>query len=659
MRRLGIALIALVVILGAGVLAVPALVPQDTLKRIVSERAGAALGRELRLGGDLSLSLVPRPAVTAREVAVGGGATGPGGQLLELGELQVELAPWPLLSGRIEIARFVLVRPVVALEIDKRGRSNWGAAQAGTPTAPSGPTTGGGQPTGSLPALSLADLRIEDGRVSFVDQRSGRRLAAERINATAALPGLDQPARVRGDMLVEGTKVEFTVATGAPAALLAGSRSPVDATLSAGANRLRILGEAGRDGFTGDLDAELGAWRALLELAQVTLPASSLPDQAALRAKLDLAPAKASVTGLAARLGTIELRGDLVAEYGGARPVVTGALETAALDLTPFMARPAAPATPGWGGQRSDAPAEPAPPRAWSTAPLGLPRGLPVDIELSLRSGPVTAPPVALERVQALFRARADRVRVNLEEIGLYGGTAKGVLSVVDEAGTPKLRLNLTGENLQAQPLLTAFAGFDRLTGKLRLAANVAANGDSEQRIVETLSGQGELRFVDGAYVGVNVADLIRRFTEPGSAASGPQQTDFSALGGTFQIRRGILRNDDLELQAPLLRLQGRGQLDLPRQRFDNYRIEPKAVATLKGQGGKRDVRGLLIPFVIDGPWQAPRVQPDLAGAAGQLLEQPEVLEQILPGAAEVLPKGVSPEAATDLLKGLLKNASP
>jgi AsmA protein len=657
MRRLGLALVALVVIVVAGVLVAPALVPQDTLKRLVSERASAALGRELRLGGDLSLSVLPRLTVGARDVALGGGAGGPGPELLELGELQVDLAPWPLLSGRVEIARFVLVRPVVTLAIDKRGRGNWESAPGGS-TAPAGPTDNGGQPTGSLPALSLADLRIEDGRVTFVDQRSGQRLVAERINATAALPGLDQPARVQGDLVVEGAKVGFSVQTGAPATLLAGKRAPVELALSAGANRLRLQGEAGTDGLTGDLDLELGALRELLALAKVTPPAAPLPDHGAVRAKLDAGPSRATLRGLDARLGTIEAQGELVAEYGGARPALTGSLETKALDLGPFMTTATAPTKPAPGGERSDAPAAAAP-RAWSAEPLGLPRGLPVDIELALRSGPVTAPPVALDRVQALFRARADRVRVNLEEVGLYGGTAQGVVSVVDEGGTPKLRVNLTGENLQAQPLLAAFAGFDRLAGTMRLAANVAATGDSERRIVETLSGQGELRFTDGAYVGVNVADLIRRFTEPGSAASGPQQTDFSALGGTFQVRGGILRNDDLELQAPLLRLQGRGQVDLPRQRFDKYRIEPKAVATLKGQGGKRDARGILIPFVIDGPWSAPKIRPDLAGAAGQLIEQPELLEQLVPGASKILPKGVAPDAATDLLKGLLPKSSP
>lgn len=659
MRRLLIALLALVVIVAAAVLAAPALVPQATLKRLVSERASAALGRELTLGGELSLSVLPRLAVSAREVSLGGPGGGSGAALLELGGFEVELAPWPLLSGRVEVGRFVLVRPVLTLAIDERGRGNWETAGVGASGGATGPTGGGGGPGGALPELSLADLRIEDGRVTFRDERSGRRLVAERINATATLPGLDQPARVQGDLLIEGSKVGFSLSTGAPAALLAGTRSPVDATLSVGANRLRLAGAAGRDGFAGDLDAELDAWRELLALAQLPPPASNLPDQAVVEATLDAGPARTSVTALAARLGTLELRGELVAEYGGARPVVTGALETDALDLTPFTARPAAPSAPASSAERSDAPAAPAAPREWSTAPLGLPRGLPVDIELALRSGPVTAPPVALDRVRALFRARADRVRVNLEEVGLYGGTAKGVVSIVDDAGTPKLRLNLTGENLQAQPLLTAFAGFDRLTGTMRLAANVAATGDSEQRIVQTLSGQGELRFVDGAYVGVNVADIIRRFTEPGSAASGPQATDFSALGGTFQIRSGILRNDDLELQAPLLRLQGRGRIDLPRQRFDKYRIEPKAVATLKGQGGEREVRGLLIPFVIDGPWHAPKVQPDLAGAAGQLLEQPEVLEQLVPGAAKVLPEGVPPEAATDLLRGLLGQPSP
>ena len=54
------------------------------------------------------------------------------------------------------------------------------------------------------------------------------------------------------------------------------------------------------------------------------------------------------------------------------------------------------------------------------------------------------------------------------------------------------------------------------------------------------------------------------------------RKTDFAELGGTFTVKQGILANDDMHLQAPALRIGGRGTVDLPKRTLD-YRIEPKA----------------------------------------------------------------------------------
>ena len=92
-----------------------------------------------------------------------------------------------------------------------------------------------------------------------------------------------------------------------------------------------------------------------------------------------------------------------------------------------------------------------------------------------------------------------------------------------------------------------------------------------------------------------------------------------------------MLANDDLTLQAPALRVDGSGRVNLPK-RTVNYRLEPTAAATLKGQGGKRDVAGLLVPVIIKGPWDDLTYTPDLTDIARRALEDPEALQQQLEG---------------------------
>ena len=96
------------------------------------------------------------------------------------------------------------------------------------------------------------------------------------------------------------------------------------------------------------------------------------------------------------------------------------------------------------------------------------------------------------------------------------------------------------------------------------------------------------------------VRNAASAFLDP--AAGEARKTDFAELAGTFKITDGVLANDDMRLRAPALRVDGSGRVNLPKRTI-NYRIEPKAAATLEGQGGQRDVAGLLVPVIIKGPW--------------------------------------------------------
>ena len=88
-------------------------------------------------------------------------------------------------------------------------------------------------------------------------------------------------------------------------------------------------------------------------------------------------------------------------------------------------------------------------------------------------------------------------------------------------------------------------------------------------------------------------------------------------------ITDGIVRNQDLALKSPLLRVEGKGSVELP-PRTVHYRVEPKAVASLEGQGGKSDVGGIQVPVIVEGPWDNLSYRPDLEamlkGQAGKAI---------------------------------------
>jgi AsmA protein len=76
------------------------------------------------------------------------------------------------------------------------------------------------------------------------------------------------------------------------------------------------------------------------------------------------------------------------------------------------------------------------------------------------------------------------------------------------------------------------------------------------------------------------------------------------------------VRNDDLEISTPLLRIAGGGTANLLQRTLD-YRLMVKVVGTLEGQGGAglEQLKGVPIPLHFSGPMMAPDIDLALEGA--------------------------------------------
>jgi AsmA protein len=153
------------------------------------------------------------------------------------------------------------------------------------------------------------------------------------------------------------------------------------------------------------------------------------------------------------------------------------------------------------------------------------------------------------------------------------------------------------------------------------------------------------------------VRNLQGAFLDPG--AQRQQKTDFAELAGTYTIKSGILSNQDLELKSPLLRVAGKGTVDLPQQTV-NYRVEPKAVASTTGQGGASEASGIMVPVIIEGPWSNLSYKPDLAAAVGGVARERalEQLQRAVPGGGATGTQGApapgQPASPTDTLRRML-----
>ncbi|MGE5515672.1 MAG: AsmA family protein [Bacteroidota bacterium] len=634
MKKLLIVIGALAIVVVAALLILPSLVPAEKIRQEVVAQVKAATGRDLAIEGKVAVSAFPSLSVQVNSVALSNPPGFQGKEMVRLGALDVRLKLLPILSGKVEVDSFVLVDPVITLEVDRQGRANWVFdtakpvdKSAEKPTAK--PSSGGGA---SLSDVSLGQVRIDNGKLTYIDAKAGTREEIDGINLAIELKSLDTPLKAKGGLKYHGKVIDIAADVTRPRALLDGSATPAELSIATEAVKLGFKGEAAGSTVKGDLDLAVPSVRGLMLWATgkpLDAPGSGL-GPFSVKGKLAAGATRVALTQAAIGLDAIKANGDFTVDTGNGRPSLKGKLDVDALDVNPYLP-PDQPA-----GKTAGAPAAGGGPAAksdWSDAPIDASGLKAADVDFALTVGSITVKKIKIGKSALRVVLDNGRMTADLSQLDLYKGAGKGKLSLDGSQPGLGLDASFSLKGLAAEPFLTDAADFDRLSGTGNAEIQVAGRGKSERALVSSLNGKGAVTFLDGAIKGINLAEMVRNvgsaFTGGGGTA---QKTDFAELGGTFTITNGIVSNKDLALKSPLLRVEGAGTVELP-PRTVHYRIEPKAVASLQGQGGASDVGGITVPVIVEGPWEKLSYRPDL----------------------EAMVKG----KATDAIKGALGGIAP
>ena len=223
------------------------------------------------------------------------------------------------------------------------------------------------------------------------------------------------------------------------------------------------------------------------------------------------------------------------------------------------------------------------------------------------------------ENIHIELSAADGVIQLHPMSANLYQGQYQGNVNLDARGKTLKLAIDENLKGVQAGPLLLDLTGEDKISGVANAAAKLTGNGSTVDQIKQSLSGNGNFSFTDGALKGINIAESIRKAKaalKGGKVAESdePVQTDFSALTGSFKATNGVIDNQDLLAMSPLLRINGAGLVDIAGDAL-NYGVDVSIVGTSKGQGGKElaDLKGLTIPVKLKGSLSDPKISVDLA----------------------------------------------
>ena len=661
MKKILIGVLALVVILVAVVIIVPFFIPLDTVKEQITTRAKAATGRELTIAGDFELSILPRVKVKASNVTFANAPGAKQANMLELAELEVGVALFPLISGKVEVSSFVLVDPVINLEVDAQGRPNWQfeGKDAAKGSDDKGEKSSGGDGGGSkaLSEISLGDVRLVNGTVRFSDAQAGTSQEIQSINVQINLPSLDQVMNANGSLVWNGENIELSMQVDKPRALMDGASTGVETSIKAAPVSLSFKGtvtNAKPAAVAGDVSLDVPSIRGLAAWAGKPIEAAGGGlGPLSINGALDMAGQRIAFKGAEIAIDGMNAKGDFQVDTSGSVPSIVASLELDKLDLNTYLppesdkpaAAPAGGSTPAAGGASAG-------PSDWSDDPIDFSALNSVNADLSFKTGGIFVKKIKVGPTSLKTVLKGGKLTLDLTEMALYDGQGTGRITV--DAGRNAITQKLDLKNVQAAPLLTDAAGFDRVEGTANIVADVTTRGASQRQLVSALNGNGSIQFLNGAVRGINLAAMLRNVSTAflDSSAKDTQKTDFAELAGTYTITNGIVKNDDLFLKSPLLRVDGKGTSDLPKRTVD-YRVTPKVVASTEGQGGDAGAAGLAVPVQITGPWDNLAFAPDLSGAIDEIIKDPtkalEGLKSVIPGT-----DGTSGSNPLDALKKLI-----
>ena len=628
-------------LLGAGLIAIALLVNPNNFKGAIAAKVKQATGRDVELRGDIKLSVFPRVALELGSTTIGNPPGFGDPPFVGFSHALLRVAVMPLLRHRLEVTRIEIDGLDLRLRKNAQGRGNW--QQPDVPPI-ADPSQGVSRAPSRLPFESLADLKIQNGRLSYENVvvenlnletgswasdghipvtasfNAGRGLAGEGISAhanfdlrgdpsgeqiqlaainlsgTLARPGDGRPAHweVSAPQLTANLNHQ-TLATAAFALSYANARITGSASAAKAVDDWRVTGSMTLaplvlQEFVPRLGIALPKTRDPKALSQLSGSFDFLYDPKAWHLK-----------NLQGRIDDSAFTGsmDVVTEPA----TFTFDLAVDQIELDRYVSP----------GADAAMPATAVEPRAPAKADT-------VDTHGTLKLARVQFAHLDLTEVRISVATQDEVTRFHPIEALIDAGRYSGDITLDSRHALPVVSFDehLTGIDMRRWLANGALKG--RLSGRANLNLKGTAQGTSATALLKTLNGHFDADLAGGSFEGVDLSyefDRAQALIDrtPMTGRSDTRRTAFDAVKLSAQIVNGIAESRDVLISSPVLSVSGQGTANLATQA-----INLQLLASISKSPGQKLVD---IPFKVTGTYVDPAVKADIeALAKGQLKQK-------------------------------------
>lgn len=582
LKRLGFALLA-VVVAGGGLLAARGvLVSSDSVREQALDEIQAVTGLRPVLRGPVEVSLFPNGTVSFDDVALGDAKT----PALTAERLVARLRFLPLLIGHVEIADVSLERPQIAIDLEPSGGSNWAGlitslAKSQKPGAP--------RPT------AFSEMRINDGTVTLRDPQSGASERLDGVNFSLAWPSISKTFGATGRFVWHDEPIDASMTLADFSAALAGNRTGLKLRLSGKPGKLAFEGAIGVKPtlkLDGTIAADSKSLRDVMAWAgQTPLPGGGF-GHFSIKAQTNVVGDTIGLSGVNVDLDGNTAEGVLTYVVDG-RSSLQGTLASDKLDLTPYV---------------STARLLTANEHQWNNTRIALDGLTGSDFDLRISAGKVIVSNATFGRTAIGVTLRNGQLVVNVGEAQAYGGVIKGSMRLADAEGGIDVKSQLNFNDVDLESCLDQLFGLRRLEGKGDIALSLEGKGDTVLGVTRTLNGTASLKGQNGALAGLNIEQLLRRLERRPLSGGGEfrtGRTPFDKIAIDLKIVNGLAGVQTMAISGTAVNLALAGSASIPQRELDLKGTAALVAASRPGASP------FSLPFIVQGSWDDPIMLPD------------------------------------------------
>lgn len=608
----------------------------DDILNKVSEEVTAATGRSLLVDGERSLRFFPSLSLDLNDVRFANAEHGSRADMVKVAKVMIHI-PWmSVFTGELTIEKFVIHDPDILLEKNAAGQVNWqffsdskAAVSLPETTLPSVQETPN-SPT-VLPErvdVTLGQVEIIGGKLTYIDKTTKQSQTLDQLRLAIKLPSLRKALSISGSVRYMGQVFNLTTEVTTPADAINNKPFLLSLKLVSELINLQYDGKILEQGkeiqgslvINGNSVKQLLSWQALPLTAK-----EEAFNQFELSTSMKFANNKLNFNDLKVSLDQLDFTGKSAITLSDPLSI-SAVIDLGILNLNPYLPEPLDKAA----NDPKVSPASENQPLVWDDTALDLSALSLLNADISIQSTQLMIREVKLGKNQFRFKLNQGKADIELKDFQAYQGTGVGDIHI---NATKKpyhftSQFKLTG--IDAEPLLTDAAGFDKLLGKGQLGWQLKTQGSSQKDLVHALNGDLNFGFIDGAIKGVNLGAIARsaenlikgdlKAVSLDTDFSHAEKTDFASLSGNFTLTNGVANTTNLALINPFVRVTGTGDVNLPKTDL-KLLVKTKLVASAQGQMATEEGSGLVIPIKISGPFHQIKIKPDVSSGAKEELK--------------------------------------